>query len=102
LKPAKLVFEPMSMCVMEELNKATFAQVPLKFTGESSKPVAVDLEDSEHYRVGVSPIWRVGKKILGLYLPWRFGSGEPFHAGLGWEAMNLGLTVMSHMLATAE
>lgn len=92
-------FEPMSMCVMEELNRATFAQVPLKYTNDPEKPIAVDVDDVEHYKVGVSPLWRGGKKILGFYLPWRFGSGEPFHAGFAWEAMDLGLKVMSKVLA---
>jgi NADH dehydrogenase FAD-containing subunit len=92
-------FEPMSMCVMEELNRATFAQVPLKYTDDPEKPVTVDLDDAEHYKVGVSPIWRGGKKVLGLYLPWRFGHGEPFHAGLAWDAMDFGLKVMSKVLA---
>lgn len=92
-------FEPMSMCVMEELNKATFAQVPLKYTGDPAKPVAVDVDDTEHYKVGVSPLWRVGKAVLGLYLPWRFGHGKPFHAGLAWDAMDLGLKVMSKVMA---
>jgi hypothetical protein len=41
----------------------------------------------------------VGKKVLGLYLPWRFGSGEPFHAGFASEVMDLGLKVMSKVLA---
>jgi sulfide:quinone oxidoreductase len=94
-----LRYEPMSMCVMEEFDKATFAQVPLKYTGDPLKPVTVDLDDPEHYRVGVSPLWRGGKKLLGLYLPWRFGNGEPFHAGFAWEAMDLGLKVMSWVLA---
>jgi sulfide:quinone oxidoreductase len=93
-------FEPMSMCVMEELNKATFAQVPLRYTDDPLRPVAVDTADAEHYKVGVSPIWRIGKKLLGLYLPWRFGAGEPFHAGFAWEAMDLGLKVMARVLAT--
>ena len=92
-------YEPVSMCVMEELNKATFAQVPLKYTGDPGKPVTVDLENAEDYKVGVSPLWRVGKKALGLYLPWRFGAGKPFHAGFAWEAMDLGLKVMSKILA---
>lgn len=92
-------FEPMSMCVMEEFDKATFAQVPLKYTGDQLKPVTVDLEDTDHYKVGVSPLWRGGKKLLGLYLPWRFGNGEPFHAGLPWEAMDVGLKVMSKFFA---
>lgn len=92
-------FEPMSMCVMEELNKATFAQVPLKYTGDPLKPVAVDTDDTDHYKVGVSPVWRAGKTLLGLYLPWRFGSGEPFHAGFAWHAMDFGLKVMSSIYA---
>lgn len=92
-------FEPMSMCVMEELNKATFAQVPLKYTDDPDKPIVVDTEDTDHYKVGVSPLWRMGKKVLGLYLPWRFGHGKPFHAGFAWDAMDLGLKVMSKLLA---
>lgn len=96
---AKDKFEPMSMCVMEELNRATFAQVPLKYTDDPTKPVTVDVEDEDHYKVGVSPLWRGGKKILGFYLPWRFGSGEPFHAGFAWDAMDMGLKVMSKLLA---
>jgi sulfide:quinone oxidoreductase len=98
-KPATVRFEPMSMCVMEEFDKATFAQVPLKYTGDPARPVAVAAENESEYKVGISPIWRVGKGALGLYLPWRFGSGEPFHAGLAWEAMDLGLKVMSKLLA---
>jgi sulfide:quinone oxidoreductase len=98
LKP-QVRFEPMSMCVMEELNKATFAQVPLEYTKDPLKPVTVDVDDAEHYKVGVSPLWRVGKKVLGYYLPWRFGSGEPFHAGFAWEAMDMGLKVMSRLMA---
>lgn len=97
--PEEAKFEPMSMCVMEELNKATFAQVPLKYTEDITKPVEVDEKVPGAYRVGVSPLWRVGKKILGLYLPWRFGSGEPFHAGFAWDAMDLGLKVMSKLMS---
>ena len=95
----KVALEPMSMCVMEELNKATFAQVPLKYTGDPEKPVAVDTEDEANYKVGVSPLWRIGKSVLGLYLPWRFGHGKPFHAGFAWDAMDMGLKVMSKLLA---
>ena len=98
-KKPKVLYEPVSMCVMEEFNKATFAQVPLKYTGDPARPVGVATEDAEHYKVGVSPLWRIGKKVLGFYLPWRFHSGEPFHAGLAWEAMDLGLKAMSKALA---
>jgi sulfide:quinone oxidoreductase len=92
-------FDPVSMCVMEEFDKATFAQVPLLTTGDPDRPVAVRPDANGAYRVGVSPLWRLGKKMLGLYLPLRFNAGLPFHAGLPWRAMDLGLKGMSGLLA---
>jgi NADH dehydrogenase FAD-containing subunit len=92
-------FVPMSMCVMEQFDNAVFAQVPLRYTGDTQRPVEVDVTDTEHYKVGVSPLWRVGKSALGFYLPWRFGSGKPFHAGFAWNVMDLGLKAMSHAMA---
>ncbi len=92
-------FHPMNIYVMEQLDKATFAQTPLRYTIDPGKPVTVDLEDEDHYKIGVSPVWRAGKKFVGVYLPWRFRQGEPFHAGLGAEAMKLGLKVASKVMA---
>ncbi len=98
-RKAEVDFVPMSMCVMEQFDKAVFAQVPLRYTDDPQQPVAVDVEDTEHYKVGVSPLWRVGKSALGFYLPWRFGSGKPFHAGFAWNMMDLGLKAMSRVMA---
>jgi NADH dehydrogenase FAD-containing subunit len=92
-------FDPVSMCVMEEYDRATFAQVPLVVTGDPAHPVAVRHDANGAYRVGVSPAWRLGKKLLGLYLPFRFNAGLPFHAGAPWKAMELGLKGMSAVLA---
>jgi NADH dehydrogenase FAD-containing subunit len=92
-------FDPVSMCVMEMLDKATFAQVPLEVTGDPAIPVRVRPDANGDYKVGVSPLWRLGKKVLGFYLPMRFSAGEPFHAGAGWKAMDVGLKGMAGMLA---
>ena len=92
-------FEPISMCVMEEFDTATFAQVPLELTGDPTHPVAVRANANGTYKVGVSPLWRLGKKMLGLYLPFRFKAGQPFHAGAPWRAMEIGLRGMSAALA---
>jgi sulfide:quinone oxidoreductase len=97
-KPA-LEFDPVSMCVMEQFDKATFAQVPLRLTGVPERPTEVRADARELYRVGSSATWRLGKKLLGVYLPWRFGAGNPFHAGLPWKGMEAGLKVMSRLLA---
>lgn len=96
---ARAPFDPTSMCVMEQLDKATFAQVPLRLTGDAARPVEVRPDSLPLYRVGSSPAWRLGKKLLGAYLPWRFGSGKPFHAGMPWRGMELGLSVMSRLMA---
>jgi NADH dehydrogenase FAD-containing subunit len=92
-------FEPVSMCVMEQFDKAVFAQVPLELTGDPQKPVAVRPDADGEYKVGVSPMWRLGKKLLGVYLPMRFRAGEPFHAGGAWKMMEVGLKGMSGVLA---
>lgn len=95
----ELDFEPVSMCVMEQFDKATFAQVPLRLTGDPAFPVEVPRSAYDLYKVGSSPMWRMGKKLLGVYLPWRFGAGKPFHAGVPWAAMDMGLKVMSSIMA---
>jgi sulfide:quinone oxidoreductase len=87
------------MCVMEMLDKATFAQVPLRVTGDPARPVEVRPDADGDYKVGVSPMWRLGKKVLGFYLPMRFNAGEPFHAGAAWQLMDVGLKGMAGALA---
>jgi NADH dehydrogenase FAD-containing subunit len=91
-------FEPISMCVMEEFDKATFAQVPLRLTGSPEKPIEVDIA-SANYKVGTSSVWRLGKLALSYYLPWRFNAGNPFHGGLPWKGMEVGLKAMSSVMA---
>jgi NADH dehydrogenase FAD-containing subunit len=93
-------FDPVSMCVMEMFDKATFAQVPLRVTGDPAHPVEVRPDANGAYKVGTSPVWRLGKKVLGFSVPMRFSAGEPFHAGMGWQVMDVGLKGMGRMLAT--
>lgn len=92
-------FDPVSMCVMEMFDKATFAQVPLRVTGDPQRPVEVRPDADGAYKVGTSPAWRLGKKVLGFSVPMRFAAGEPFHAGMGWQLMDVGLKGMSGVLA---
>lgn len=92
-------FDPVSMCIMEMFDKATFAQVPLSVTGDPAQPVAVRADAGEAYKVGTGKTWRLGKKMLGTTVPMRFHAGEPFHAGLAWQMMDVGLAGMSAMLA---
>jgi sulfide:quinone oxidoreductase len=92
-------FDPVSMCIMEMFDKATFAQVPVELTGDPSLPVRVRPDADGAYKVGTSPAWRLGKKMLGFSVPMRFSFGEPFHAGRAWQGMEVGIKAMSRMLA---
>ncbi len=92
-------FDPVSMCVMEQFDKATFAKVPLRVTGDPARPVEVRPGANGDYRVGSSLAWRAGKKMLGISVPWRFRNGEPFHAGLFWRGMDVGLRAMAGVLS---
>ncbi len=92
-------FDPVSMCVMEQFDKATFAQVPLQLTGDPARPIEVRPDADGAYRVGSSVAWRAGKKMLGMSVPWRFRNGLPFHAGAFWRGMDTGLKAMSGTLA---
>jgi sulfide:quinone oxidoreductase len=95
------LFDPVSMCVMEQFDKATFAKVPLRLTGNPADPIEVRPGAEDEYEVGSSKVWRMGKKMLGLSVPWRFGRGQPFHAGAFWAAMNTGLKAMAGLFAKA-
>jgi NADH dehydrogenase FAD-containing subunit len=92
-------FDPVSMCIMEMFDKATFAQVPLELTGDPVRPVTVRAGADGDYKVGTGTTWRLGKKLLGATVPMRFHAGEPFHAGLAWQMMEVGLKGMSAVLA---
>lgn len=92
-------FDPVSMCIMEMFDKATFAQVPIEVTGDPSRPVRVRPDANGEYKVGTSPAWRLGKKVLGFSVPMRFAAGEPFHAGGAWKLMDVGIHAMSGVLA---
>lgn len=97
--PFEQPFDPVSMCIMEMFDKATFAQVPLQLTGDPERPVTVRAGADGDYKVGTGSTWRLGKKMLGATVPMRFHAGEPFHAGLAWQMMEVGLKGMSSVLA---
>jgi sulfide:quinone oxidoreductase len=97
--PFEKPFDPVSMCIMEMFDKAVFAQVPLELTGDPARPITVRADADGDYKVGTGTIWRLRKKMLGATVPMRFHAGEPFHAGLGWQMMEVGLKGMSAVLA---
>ncbi len=92
-------FDPVGMCVLEMFDDALFTQVPLTLTGNAPRPTRPGRDAAGAALVGISPIWRLGRKAIGIYLPQAFRAGRPFHAGLPWGAVALGLRGMSKALA---
>ena len=55
--------------------------------------------DVDSYKVGSSPLWRLGKMAVGAYVPWRFEAGNPFDSGVPCKAFEAGLKVISNLAA---
>ena len=92
-------FDPVSVQIIEMLDKAAYAQLPLDVTSDPEHPVRVRVGADGDYKVGVSPLWRAGKRMFSSYLLMQFAAGEPFRTGPGWRFMDLGVRTMSGMLA---
>lgn len=90
----RFVFEPVSKFVLEEFDTGLYAQAP--FTANDGLRVEVDSPD---YRAGASPLWRIGKRMLGTALPKRFSQGEPFNAGLPSAGLDLSVKILSGVAA---
>jgi NADH dehydrogenase FAD-containing subunit len=95
----KRPFQPDSVQIIEMLDKAAFAQLPLEVTGDPDHPVRLRSGGDDEYEVGVSPLWRAGKRMLSSYLLMQFAAAEPFRTGPGWRFMHLGVRTMAGMLA---
>ena len=95
----KRPFEPVSMQIIEMLDTAAFAQIPLEVTADDDHPVRLRSGGDTEYKAGVSPRWRAGRRMFSSYLIMQFAAGEPFRAGPGWRFMELGVRAMGGMLA---
>jgi NADH dehydrogenase FAD-containing subunit len=95
----KRPFDAVSANVIDMLDRAAFAQVPLEVTGDGDHPVRVRAGAEADYKLGVSPAWRRSKRVFASSLLMRFAAGEPFRAGAGWHLMDIGARAMAGMLA---
>jgi NADH dehydrogenase FAD-containing subunit len=82
-------FDPVTLYLMDDLERATFARVPLDFSGRTAE--AVGLRRGDGYQVSVARMWRLGKRKLGDAVVRRFRTGDPFQAGAAWSAKRASL-----------
>jgi sulfide:quinone oxidoreductase len=103
----QLDFEMINMRLMGAADASVFGRPPIaggvagnghsgaNKLGEPVDSATVDAIRSAMYRIGSSPIWRLGKLALGTYLPWRFKAGNPFYSGLPWKGMEASLKTVT-------
>ena len=94
----KRPFDPVTMQIIDMLDEAAFAQVPLAETGDPDHPVGVRPGAEADYKVHVSHRWRAAKRVFSSYLLMQFAAGEPFQAGPGWRFVDFGVHAMAGML----
>lgn len=94
----RFVFAPTSVLLLDELDTAMFAQVPLQVTDTPGMPLRV-VEAQGRYVLGSSPAWRLGRKAMSHYLTWRLRSGRPFQGGFVWRGLQQGLEWMERAFA---
>jgi NADPH-dependent 2,4-dienoyl-CoA reductase/sulfur reductase-like enzyme len=91
-------FEPTSMQILDMLDKAAFAQLPLETTGDPDHPVRPRAGAPDEYKVGVSRRWRAARRMLSSHVLMQFAAGEPVQAGPGWHFVDHGVRAMAGML----
>jgi NADH dehydrogenase FAD-containing subunit len=91
-------FDPVSLYLMDDLERATFARVPLDYSGRTAEALGLRPGGAAGYQVSVARLWRLGKKRLGDAVVRRFEAGDPFHAGAGWSAKRAGLERLGSLI----
>ncbi len=91
-----VAFEPSNLCISDESDDYRLPATGNSEPGTRNNELGTMRPDVNHlYKVGSSPIWRLGKMALGLYLPWRFKADNPFYANVPWKGIEAGVKLMS-------
>jgi NADH dehydrogenase FAD-containing subunit len=93
----RAVFEPVSTCVIDELDNAAFARVPLDLSGRPSLRAGPS-PAGEVDHAGTSGLWRLGKKLPGDLVSSRFRAGRPA-TGAAWSLMDAGMRGLARVMA---
>jgi NADH dehydrogenase FAD-containing subunit len=86
---ARRCFEPLSMCIMEQLDSGLYAQVPLHLTGDPAHAVEVAPDHMSQYIVRGSRLWQAGKWGMYMMLALQMGRLQTFHEGPLWNGMEV-------------
>jgi sulfide:quinone oxidoreductase len=98
-EPLPEAFDPKAVCILDQLDRAAFAQAPLHFPPAENPDAVVVADDDGEYRVGEAPMLRIGRRTVGTLLPRRFAAGKPAHTGLTGLIFETGRKVLSRTVA---
>lgn len=96
-EPKRERFDPVSMCIMEQLDSGLYAQVPLELTGDPTRPVTVPASMMNQYVVRGSRLWQVGKWGMYMTIVLQMGRIRTFHEGPIWNAMEVAIKGMQRI-----
>jgi sulfide:quinone oxidoreductase len=91
----KRAFDPVSVQILDMLDHAAFARVPLESTGDPDHPLRLREGAEADYRVSVSGRWRAARRLFASSLQTRFAAGEPLRARAGRRILDLGTRPMT-------
>jgi sulfide:quinone oxidoreductase len=91
----KRAFDAASVQIIDMLDRAAVAQLPLEPSGDPEHPLRLRAGAEGEYKVGVSPRWRAAKRMFASSLLSRFAAGEPFQSGPGRRLIGLGMRAMA-------
>jgi sulfide:quinone oxidoreductase len=88
--------DPRAVCILQQLDRATFAQVPLAAGDDGVTGVAAE---TDQHRVGQSLLARAGRRAVSSLLLRRFRAGMPVHTGYSGIILETGRKVLSRTVA---
>lgn len=91
-------FDPVALYLMDDLERATFARVPLDCSGRTADALGLRRGGADGYKVSVARLWRLGKRKLGDAVVRRFRAGDPFQAGPSWSVKRAGLECLGSLI----
>jgi len=91
-------FDPVALYLMDDLERATFARVPLDFSGRTADALGLRRGGAGGQQVSVARLWRLGKRKLGDAVVGRFRAGDPFQAGPSWSVKRAGLERLGSLI----
>jgi NADH dehydrogenase FAD-containing subunit len=95
-EPPRFSFEPKAVAIMDRLDGASFAQVPVHGPADDvpADEAAPDATTEDEAIISDSPLWRAGRLAVARLVLHSFRAGLPVHTGAAGAAIEVGRSVL--------